>query len=136
VKHPKESVGGRHRSEATCPPTGPDTGVRPRVTTDLKENPRLVLTWALGLPAFVVGGTMQALMADAAGQRLVGVGIAVTAALLIASYVLRYFPGVLHHEWWARSRMRRLANGALLWAWVVLLVGGVMWGLFLLFTPW
>jgi hypothetical protein len=79
---------------------------------------------------------MQALGADAAAQRLVGVAIAVTAALLVASFVLRYLPGALHHEWWAGSRMRRLVHGALLWAWFVFVVVGVMWGLFLLVTPW
>jgi predicted permease len=124
VMQSKEGGDGRRRANDTFPPTGPDTGVSPHFTEDFVENPRLVLIWAVGLPAAVFVGVGFALEgADSAGQRLLGAGVAVTAVLLVASFVLRYFPQVLHHEWWGRSRTQQLAKGVLLWAWVVFLVG-------------
>ncbi len=131
-----EGTGGRHRSNDTFPPSGPDTGVPPRITTDLMENPRLVIFWALVLPAALVGGARVALDGGhAAAHRLVGLGVALTSALLFASFALRYVPRLVHHGWWARSRTRRLGKGVLLWAWFVCLVLGLLWTLVSLVTP-
>ena len=123
----REGRATSHRREG---PGAPESSFLSHVKSDLRE----VLLFLVLLPLAIWALGEWVLTTRGWAAWSIGVSGAFVALLLLCSYVLRFFPAVLWHSFWSRSRPRRMAQLVLIWAWAAGLLVLVAAGVVALFT--
>lgn len=100
------------RREGPAAPESP-----PSFLSEVKSDIRGPLTFLVGLPWAVWWLSVWVLGTQGWAAWSIGISGTLVAFVLLLSYVLRFFPGVLWHSFWAHSRSRRVVQLVLIWAW-------------------